>query len=307
MAIINSVGVGNGSKSVGEFTYRSVRGRTVASKRVLKNSSNSAAQGNQRSLFAALSKFLTAYDCYVFNAFTKTRYGSRRNRAASELKALSPFFRSSYENITANGSPLNFVWYWFARAMADARRAVSDEVADGAAINASLLQASDVGISVESVELEANGDGVERTGFLVNFVLDKCGVELLEIIRSQKPGWASLSDADALHRAFTVTAYTINQDGRAYSLGEFVAADAPTAGAITPMGSYVTPAFELLLNVPITAAEISNFNLPDAVQPNQRVYTFNVLKFLGKPVNMSFAAAFSSMSDADVAVYPIEP
>lgn len=307
MAIINSVGVGNGSKSVGEFTYRNVRGRTVASKRVLKNSSNSAAQGNQRSLFASLSKFLTAYDCYVFNAFTKTRYGSRRNRAASEIKALSPYIRNSYEAITANGSPLNLVWYWFAQAMAAAKRAVNDDSADAAAINDSLLQGSDVGVSVESIELDANGDGDARTGFLVNFVLDKCGAELLEMIRAQKPGWASLSDADALRRAFTVTAYTINQDGRGYSLGEFMAADAPSADAITPMGSYVTPAFELLLNVPITAAEIDNFGLPDTVVAKQRVYSFNVLKFLGKPVNMSFAAAFSSMADSDEAIYPIEP
>ena len=307
MALINSVGVGNGSKSVGEFTYRSVRGRTIASKRVLKNSSNSAAQGNQRSLFAALSKFLTAYDCYVFNAFTKTRYGSRRNRAASEIKALSPYIRSSYETITANGSPLNLVWYWFAQAMSAAFRAVEDDAADAAAINASLLQGSDVGVSIESVVLATNGEANERQGFFVNFVLDKCGAELLEFIRAQKPGWASLSDAEALRRAFSVTAYTINQDGRAYSLGEFVTEDSPSADSITPMGSYVTPNFNLLLNVPISAAEIEHFGLPDTIVANQRVYTFNVLKFLGKPVNMTFAAAFSSMPATDEAIYPIEP
>lgn len=306
MAIINSVGVGNGSKSVGEFTYRNVRGRTVASKRVLKNSSNSAAQGNQRSLFAALSKFLTAYDCYVFNAFTKTRYGSRRNRAASEIKALSPYIRSVYERLTADGTPITLVWYWFAQAMSAASRAVEGNERDAAAISASLLQGSDVGVSVESVDIRTNEGAGERQGFFVNFVLDKCGAELLEIIRSQKPGWASLSDAEALRRAFAVTAYAINQDGRGYSLGEFVPNDTPTADSITQMGSFVTPDFNLLLNVPVTAAEIMHFGLPDAVKANQRIYSFNVLKFLGKPVNVTFAAAFSALSETDQAVYPIE-
>ena len=307
MALINSVGVGTGSKSVGEFTYRSVRGRTIASKRVLKNSSNSAAQGNQRSLFASLSKFLTAYDCYVFNAFSKTRYGSRRNRAASELKAFSSYVRSTYESITANGAPLNLVWYWFALAMAAAYRAQGDDSSDAAAINTSLLQGSDIGVSLYGVNLDANVSGDVRTGFFVNFVLDKCGQELLEIIRSQKPGWAAFSDAEVLRRAFTVTAYTISETGHGYSLGELESVDAPSEEDITPMGSYVTPSFKLLLNVPISAAEIEYFGLPDAIEANERVYTFNVLKFLGKPVNVSFAAAFSSVNATDQAIYPIEP
>lgn len=39
MAVINSVGVGHGSKSVGEFTYRSARGgRTIAARRVIETS-----------------------------------------------------------------------------------------------------------------------------------------------------------------------------------------------------------------------------------------------------------------------------
>lgn len=307
MALINSVGVGTGSKSVGEFTYRSVRGRTIASKRVLKNSSNSAAQGNQRSLFAALSKFLTAYDCYVFNAFSKTRYGSRRNRAASEIKALSPYIRSSYEDIIAGGTPINLVWYWFAQTMAAAYRAAGDDAPDADAINASLLQGSDVGVSVISTDIQSNMVDDVREGFFVNFIVDKCGAELLEIIRTQKPAWASLSDSEVLRRAFTISAYTISDNGLSYSLGEILTEDAPSSSDITPIGSYVTPSFKLLLNVPITAAEIEHFGLPDSVEPNVRVYTFNILKFLGKPVNMTFAAAFSSLNDSDEAVYPIEP
>lgn len=307
MAIINSVGVGNGSKSVGEFTYRNVRGRTVASKRVLKNSSNSAAQGNQRSLFAALSKFLTAYDCYVFNAFTKTRYGSRRNRAASVLKSLSPYIRTTLEDMIENGTPINLVWFWFAQAMTHAYRKAQDGPADESAINSSLIQSSDVGMSIVAIDLDFNTVEDVRRGHLVNFTIDKCGAELLEIIRSKKPTWASLSDSEVLRRAFTVSAYTINQDGRSYSLGEISSDAAPSPEAITPIGSYVTPSFNLLLNVPITAAEIEHFGLPDTVQANQRVYSFNILKFLGQPVNLTFAVAFDTVGNSDEAIYPFEP
>lgn len=39
MAIINSVGVGRGEKSVGEFTYRRARGgRTIAARRIIETS-----------------------------------------------------------------------------------------------------------------------------------------------------------------------------------------------------------------------------------------------------------------------------
>lgn len=307
MALINSVGVGNGSKSVGEFTYRSVRGRTIASKRVLKNSSNSAAQGNQRSLFAALSKFLTAYDCYVFNSFSKTRYGSRRNRAASDLKLLSPYVRSVYEALTADGVPLNVLWYWFARAMSAARDASNSGDNGTEAIGSALLQSSDTGVSVAAIELAPNLVDDVRTGFIVRFAVDKCGTELLEIIRAKKPAWASLSDGEVLRRAFTVSAYTISQSGRAYSLGEISAKSAPSADAITPIGSYVTPGFQLLLNVPITAAEIEHFGLPEGVETDERVYSFNVLKFLGQPVNVTFDVAFSTVQKTDEAIFPIEP
>lgn len=307
MALINSVGVGNGSKSVGEFTYRSVRGRTIASKRVLKNSSNSAAQGNQRSLFAAISKFVTAYDCYIFNAFAKTRFGSRRNRAVGEVKALSPYVRDAYEEITDGGVPVNLVWNWFPQAMAAARRAVEEGEGDVSAIGSTLLQSSDIGVSLMHASISANEPNGARVGFLVNFTVDKCGAELLEIIRAKKPAWANLSDVEVLRRAFTVTAYTINQDGRSYSLGEISPRTTPTVESITPMGSFVVPTFQLLLNTPVTADEIEHFGLPDTVKANQRVYTFNVLKFLGVPVNVTFSAAFSSLADSDEAIYPIEP
>lgn len=303
MALINSVGVGNGSKSVGEFTYRSVRGRTIASKRVMKNSSNSAAQGNQRSLFAALSKFLTAYDCYVFNAFTKSRYGSRRNRAASELKSLASYMRTIYENLTANGVPLNLTFYWFPRVMAAIYRS-DDNVAKQA-----LLQSSNSGVSVADIAAQLyTPDALEggRQGLLFSFAIDKCGTELLELIRSKRPAWSALSDSEVLHRAFVVSSYAITQRGRGVFIGESQSLDAPSAGDITPIGSYTTPDFNLLSNVVLNSDELSAFGLEDWASVGEKVYVFNILKFLGEPVNMTFDVAMSTVPDIDTGILPIE-
>lgn len=303
MALINSVGVGTGSKSVGEFTYRSVRGRTIASKRVLKNSSNSAAQGNQRSLFAALSKFLTGYDCYVFNAFAKTRYGSRRNRAASELKSLSPYVRSVYETLTASGVPKNILYHWFARVMS----AVQVETRENNSIGEVLLVSSNSGISIADVTASPySTEDAERLGFQFQFAIDKCGVELLEIIRSRKPAWAALSDSEALRRAFTVASYGIIDTGRGVSLGETMSMAAPSDDSITPIGSYVTPAFNLLPSIPLNADELVEWGLDEITAVGKRVYTFNILKFLGEPVNVTFNVAFSPLSSEDVGMFPIE-
>lgn len=79
MAIINSVAVGNGQKSAGQFTYRRTRGRTIASQRVFSNKSNTAAQANQRVIFKIMSKAASSLAFAIDRAFDKTKYGSSRN------------------------------------------------------------------------------------------------------------------------------------------------------------------------------------------------------------------------------------
>lgn len=79
MAIINSVAVGNGQKSAGQFTYRRTRGRTIASQRVFSNKSNTAAQSNQRMIFKVMSKAASSLAFAIDKAFDKTKYGSSRN------------------------------------------------------------------------------------------------------------------------------------------------------------------------------------------------------------------------------------
>ena len=86
MAVINSVGVGRGEKSVGEFTYRRARGgRTIAARRVIENKSNTPAQAEQRKDFAkasSLIKFIPKRFIELMSVKSKT--GSARNKFLSE-------------------------------------------------------------------------------------------------------------------------------------------------------------------------------------------------------------------------------
>lgn len=86
MAVINSVGVGRGEKSVGEFTYRRARGgRTIAARRVIENKSNTPAQAEQRKDFAkasSLIKFIPKRFLELMSVKSKT--GSARNKFLSE-------------------------------------------------------------------------------------------------------------------------------------------------------------------------------------------------------------------------------
>lgn len=80
MAIINSLAIGKSVKSAGNLTYKTVRGRTIASQRITQNKSNTAAQGVQRSRFGATAQCMQLFLPYVNNFFEKTKYGSARNQ-----------------------------------------------------------------------------------------------------------------------------------------------------------------------------------------------------------------------------------
>lgn len=80
MAIINSLAIGKSYKSAGNLTYKTVRGRTIASQRITQNTSNTAAQGAQRGRFGATAQCMQLFLPYVNNFFEKTRYGSARNQ-----------------------------------------------------------------------------------------------------------------------------------------------------------------------------------------------------------------------------------
>lgn len=79
MAIVNSLAIGKSRKSAGNLTYKTVRGRTIASQRITENKSNTIAQGVQRNRFAMASQAISMCQLYVNYAYEKSKYGSARN------------------------------------------------------------------------------------------------------------------------------------------------------------------------------------------------------------------------------------
>lgn len=80
MAIINSLAIGKSVKSAGNLTYKTVRGRTIASQRITSNASNTPLQASQRSSFGRSMQCIQLVLPFVNNFFEKSRYGSSRNQ-----------------------------------------------------------------------------------------------------------------------------------------------------------------------------------------------------------------------------------
>lgn len=79
MAIINSLAIGKSVKSAGNLTYKTVRGRTIASQRITQNKSNTTAQQTQRSMFGAVATSMKFIQQYIGTCYEKSKYGSSRN------------------------------------------------------------------------------------------------------------------------------------------------------------------------------------------------------------------------------------
>lgn len=89
MAVINSLAIGKSYKSAGNLTYKTVRGRTIASQRITQNKSNTMAQGMQRGRFGATAQCMQLFLPYVNNFFEKTKYGSARNQYVKTNKFIN--------------------------------------------------------------------------------------------------------------------------------------------------------------------------------------------------------------------------
>ena len=79
MAIINSLGVGRGRKSAGNLTYRTVRGRCIASQKREKTGNQSGAISVAQATFSIISTFMRAHASDIDVSFAKSTYGSQRN------------------------------------------------------------------------------------------------------------------------------------------------------------------------------------------------------------------------------------
>lgn len=79
MAIINSLGIGRGKKSAGNLTYRTVRGRCIASQKQEKRGPVIGAYSIAQATFSLVSTFMRAHAADIDVSFDKTNYGSARN------------------------------------------------------------------------------------------------------------------------------------------------------------------------------------------------------------------------------------
>lgn len=79
MAIINSLGVGRGRKSAGNLTYRTVRGRCIASQKRERTGNPSGSISVAQATFSIISTFMRAHASDIDVSFAKSTYGSQRN------------------------------------------------------------------------------------------------------------------------------------------------------------------------------------------------------------------------------------
>lgn len=105
MAIVNSLGIGRGKKSAGNLTYRTVRGRCIASQRREKMGAQTGAPSIAQAKFSLISTFMRAHASDIDVSFSKSTYGSQRNNfyrknktgLEAALQALAATYSSTNE------------------------------------------------------------------------------------------------------------------------------------------------------------------------------------------------------------------
>lgn len=84
MAITRGIGIGKMRGSMGDITYRQVRGRTVTSEKIGPRDTPvtrvpGAIMSHQQAIFGMVSTFMQAHASDIDVSFNKTKYGSQRN------------------------------------------------------------------------------------------------------------------------------------------------------------------------------------------------------------------------------------
>lgn len=98
MAIIRSMGVGAAKKSMGNVTYRTIRGRTIGSQKVGDRPLTRAEDVSlQQFVFGLVNRYMTLHAADINVSFNKTKYGSQRNYFAKiNFPELKEAFSSLY-------------------------------------------------------------------------------------------------------------------------------------------------------------------------------------------------------------------
>lgn len=80
MAIIRSMGVGSAKKSMGNVTYRTVRGRTIGSQKVASRPLTRATDISvNQFVFGLITRFMAIHAADIMVSFNRTKFGSERN------------------------------------------------------------------------------------------------------------------------------------------------------------------------------------------------------------------------------------
>ncbi|MDR1624740.1 MAG: hypothetical protein LBS04_07190 [Tannerellaceae bacterium] len=95
MARINSEAVGRGSGSVGNVTYRYTRGKTIMSRRITSNRSNTASQVKQRKGFGAIAHVAKALHSLLSIGFSRHKSGYANNLFMHYNKPLMDYIRNN--------------------------------------------------------------------------------------------------------------------------------------------------------------------------------------------------------------------
>lgn len=95
MAIINAIGVGRAKKSMGNVTYRTVRGRTIASLKRTQGEQGAITRGLagnlRKPIFAMINLYMAEHASDIQVSFNRSKYGSQRNY----------FFTLNYKGLSA--------------------------------------------------------------------------------------------------------------------------------------------------------------------------------------------------------------
>lgn len=79
MAIINSLAIGRARKSAGNITYRTVRGRCIASQKVSPAGTRVTTLSLTQAFFSLVNTFMQLHGTDIDVSFNKSKYGSQRN------------------------------------------------------------------------------------------------------------------------------------------------------------------------------------------------------------------------------------
>lgn len=106
MAIINSVFVGRAKKSAGNATFRTVRGRTIASQKVAKTGTRVGSLTVNQFALAVISRFASLKAEDIAQSFDPTTYGTPRN-AFFKLNygAMKEAVKDLWEDSLEQGAP----------------------------------------------------------------------------------------------------------------------------------------------------------------------------------------------------------